>query len=104
MLLKEYITKYRIDPVRFAVDCEVSPASMYNYLNGSRKPHQSAAERIEKNSDKLVSVIELRGKDDRDKRRRKDDYYASCVATPCDKTSDLHGFTKENAYRTQNET
>jgi len=66
VLLKEYLTKYRINPVEFAVRCKVSPASVYLYLKG-RKPHQKIAEMIERQSDGLVTVFELRGKDKRTK-------------------------------------
>lgn len=73
MLLTEYIKKYKINPVKFAVDCECSPATIYNALRGGKKMYQSIAERIEKMSDNLVTVKELRGEDDRDKRRKRDD-------------------------------
>lgn len=68
MKLKDYFEKYKIDPVEFAVKCKISPASIYLYLRG-RRPHQSLAEAIEKESDGLVTVMELRGKDDRQKRK-----------------------------------
>lgn len=67
MKLNEYLSKYRINPVEFAVRCKVSPASVYLYLKG-RKPHQKIAERIEQESDGLVTVSELRGKDKRIKK------------------------------------
>lgn len=70
MRLKEYLSKYRINPVEFAVRCQVSPASIYLYLKG-RKPHQKIAEKIENQSDGLVTVLELRGKDKRVKKGRK---------------------------------
>lgn len=66
MKLKEYFDKYKINPVEFAVRCRLSPASIYLYLKG-RQPHQKTAEIIEKESDGLVSVKELRGTDDRQK-------------------------------------
>ncbi len=66
MELKDYFTKYRIHPVEFAVRCRISPASVYLYLRG-RKPNQRTAQAIEKESDGLVSVLELRGKDKRKK-------------------------------------
>ncbi len=66
MKLKDYFTKYRIHPVEFAVRCKISPASVYLYLRG-RKPNQKTAEAIEKESDGLVSVLELREKDKRKK-------------------------------------
>ncbi len=66
MQLKEYLEKYRIHPVEFAVRCRISPASVYLYLKG-RKPNQKTAEAIEDQSDGLVTVMELRGKDKRKK-------------------------------------
>jgi predicted transcriptional regulator len=73
MLLKQYIEKYKIDPVKFALDCNIRPSSIYSYLNGKRKPLQKKAEMIEKMSDGLVTVKELRGKDDRERRKRLED-------------------------------
>lgn len=66
MKLKDFLEKYRIHPVEFAVRCGISPASVYLYLKG-RKPNQRTAEIIEKESDGVVSVLELRGKDKRNK-------------------------------------
>ena len=66
MKLKDFLEKYRIHPVEFAVRCKISPASIYLYLKG-RKPHQRTAERIEKASDGVVSVMELRDEDQRKK-------------------------------------
>lgn len=64
MKLKEFLTKYRIHPVEFAVRCKISPASIYLYLKG-QKPNQRTAEAIERESDGLVSVMEMRDKDKR---------------------------------------
>lgn len=69
MKLEEYLSKYRINPVEFAVRCKVSPASIYLYLKG-RKPHQKTAEAIERQSDGLVTVLELRGEDNRIKKSK----------------------------------
>lgn len=68
MQLKEFIQKYKIDPVMFGIKCGIRPSTMYNYLGGYRKPLQKKAEAIERESDGLVTVMELRGKDDRKKR------------------------------------
>lgn len=61
MKLKEYLEKYRIKPVEFAVRCGISPASVYAYLGGKAKPHKSTAKRMEKETDGLVKVEELIG-------------------------------------------
>jgi predicted transcriptional regulator len=66
MKLKDFLEKYRIHPVEFAVRCRISPASIYLYLRG-RTPNQKTAEIIERESDGLVSVLEMRGKDKRKK-------------------------------------
>ena len=66
MTLKEYMTKYRMDVLKFAYECGVPYSSMWSYISGKHKPRQRVAERIEITSDKLVTVKELRGKDDRD--------------------------------------
>jgi len=80
MQLKNYLEKYRIHPVEFAVRCGISPASIYFYLKG-RKPNQKTAEVIEEQSDGLVTVMELRGKDKRKKNSEENDftYPALCV-------------------------
>jgi DNA-binding transcriptional regulator YdaS (Cro superfamily) len=65
MTLKEYLTKYRIPVPEFAHRSRINPSSVWHYFAGRRKPNQRTAERIERASDGLVSVKELRGKDDR---------------------------------------
>lgn len=65
MTLKEYLKKNGIHPVEFAVKCRLSPATVYAYLNGSSKPHQKTAEKIEILTNYQVTVKELRGWDDR---------------------------------------
>lgn len=65
MKLEEFIKKYKIDPVKFALECDCRPTSMYCYMRGTRKPLQDRAEKIEAKSDGLVTVFELRGKDER---------------------------------------
>lgn len=71
MDLKFYLSKYRIPPTEFAARCGVCVASIHNYIAKSRIPRQKIAEKIEKISDGLVTVKELRGKDDREKKRTK---------------------------------
>lgn len=65
MYLRDFVAKYNIDPVRLALECGVCPASIYAYLAGRRVPYQKTAEKIEAVCDGLVTVLELRGRDDR---------------------------------------
>lgn len=67
MTLKDYLTKYRISVEEFAYRICLSSSSLWHYFSGRRKPTQKTAERIEKESDGLVTVQELRGKDARKK-------------------------------------
>jgi hypothetical protein len=76
MLLREYFNKYKIDMTKFAAKCDTDVQSLYAYMRGAYKPNQRTAEAIEKESDGLVAVWELRGKDDRHK-KRKAEYNAS---------------------------
>lgn len=71
MILKEFVRKYKIDLVRFSIECGSRPSSLYQYMSGKRVPRQEIAENIEKASDGLVTVREQRGCDDRDKRLQK---------------------------------
>lgn len=66
MLLKEYIINYRRMKVEeFSVLCGISAASLWHYFSGKRRPTQKNAEWIEKLTDGLVTVIDLRGEDAR---------------------------------------
>ena len=67
MHLKEYLSKYRISVEEFAVRSTLSASSLWHYFSGRRRPTQKTAERIEKISDGLVTVKELRGSDARKK-------------------------------------
>jgi hypothetical protein len=72
MTLDEYVTKYRIDITCFSALCGIPYSTMWTYITGKHKPNQSRAEVIEAQSDKLVSVKEMRrGRDDRERRRRR---------------------------------
>lgn len=73
MLLRDYLEKYKPNMTKFAASCDTDIQSIYAYKNGNWKPKQPVAERIEKQTDGLVTVMELRGKDDRTKRRKTDD-------------------------------
>jgi predicted transcriptional regulator len=72
MKLKEYVQYFKIQPIRMAYECNMASASIYAYIEGKRKPHQKNAEKIEKNTKGLVTVMELRGQDDRLKVKEKD--------------------------------
>jgi len=67
MKLKTYLEKYDIKPIEFAVECGISIAAVYFYMNGKKRPHQKTAERIEYVTRGQVTVKDLRGKDDRNK-------------------------------------
>lgn len=69
MTLKEYLDNRFDSPMSLAFRCELTIASIYNYLSGKRKPYQWAAERIEKETGGRVTVEELRGKDERRRSR-----------------------------------
>lgn len=69
MILEKYLTKYRIGVTEFAKRCDRNPSLIWHYLSGRRKPNQTTAEVIEKESDGLVTVFEQRGKDDRETER-----------------------------------
>jgi hypothetical protein len=65
MKLRDYIKKYKLSVTKFAADCEVPYSTMYTYINEKAHPRQDAAERIERISDGCVTVMEVRGRDDR---------------------------------------
>ncbi len=67
MKLKEYLEKYKIKPIEFAVQCNIAISALYFYMSGKRIPYQKTAERIEYETRGRVTVKELRGKDDREK-------------------------------------
>lgn len=65
MQLRDYLTKYQISVAEFARRTGVTDRCIWHYLAGRRKPQQDTAEKIEKETDGLCTVLELRGKDDR---------------------------------------
>jgi hypothetical protein len=65
MKLADFIKKYKIVGTEFASTCGITYGALGHYIYGRRKPTQSIAEKIEKESDGLVTVRELRGKDAR---------------------------------------
>jgi len=90
MKLKEFVVKYKIDLVKFSLECGSRPSSLYQYMSGKRVPRQKIAEAIEKASDGLVTVREQRGIDDRDKRLQKINEFArNLEQISCGMDSDL---------------
>lgn len=67
MKLKEFFAKYKYSKELLAVKCQISYPAIMQYLQGKRIPRQKVAERIEKETDGLVTVLDLRGTDDRKK-------------------------------------
>lgn len=65
MTLKEYIRNFKLPITGFAFRCGLSVSSLTHYMNGTRKPRQKPAEAIERESGGRVTVLELRGTDDR---------------------------------------
>lgn len=65
MNLKEFFDRHNINATKFAAKCDTTVAALYFYMQDKRKPRQKIAERIEEESHGLVTVMELRGKDDR---------------------------------------
>jgi DNA-binding transcriptional regulator YdaS (Cro superfamily) len=61
MKLKDYFFRERIDPIAFAVSIDVSPTTIYRYMNGGR-PHFKTAVKIEKETKGKVTVEDMRGK------------------------------------------
>lgn len=65
MKLKDYLNKYRISVEEFAYRSDLSATTLWFYFSGKRRPTQRNAEKIERLSDGLVTVFELRGEDAR---------------------------------------
>jgi transcriptional regulator with XRE-family HTH domain len=63
--LRWYLDKYRITIAEFAFRCGISKQTLHNYFSGKRTASQRIAEIIEFQTDGLVSVFDIRGKDDR---------------------------------------
>ncbi len=68
MTLKEYLSKYKISMTEFAFRSGISIAALYNYKDGRRTPDQKMAEKIERETGGRVTVMQLRGKDERIKK------------------------------------
>lgn len=71
MTLQEFLDNFHIHPQELAFRCGISLASVYNYLGGYNIPSQRIAERIELETNSRVTVKELRGKDDRENKKRR---------------------------------
>lgn len=63
MKLRDYIKSNGISVVFFAKKVGVSPCSIFNYFNGSRRPHIFRAKFIQEITDGQVTVEDLRGKE-----------------------------------------
>jgi len=70
MNLKDYFAKYRVSKEEFAVRVGISFGAIANYLRGYRRPTQAIAQRIERETGGRVTVMTLRGKDDRVKKAK----------------------------------
>lgn len=65
MTIREYIKTFKQPITGFAFRCGLSVSSLTHYMKGTRKPRQKLAEAIERETGGRVTVLELRGKDDR---------------------------------------
>jgi ribosome-binding protein aMBF1 (putative translation factor) len=65
MKFKEFFETCGINKTKLAADLELNLNTIYGYMSGKWKPSQEAAERIEKYTGGRVTVMEMRGKDDR---------------------------------------
>lgn len=65
MKLEQYLDKYRISVDEFSKRTGVQKKSLWHYLAGRRRPSQKSAEAIERESDGLVTVKEMRRYDAR---------------------------------------
>lgn len=64
MDLKHYIVQYRRMSVEeFAIKLGVSSSTLWQYFSGVRRPTHKRAEKIQKLTDGLVTVKDLRGED-----------------------------------------
>lgn len=64
MKIEEYLKKYRITKVEFAKRLGVNKSTVWNYISGRTRPTVSMAKKIDKESDGLITIKELRGDDD----------------------------------------
>lgn len=60
MKLKDYLKKYKITIPEFAKRTDMSPNTLASYMCGWRQPSLKTAKRIEKESDGVVKVADMR--------------------------------------------
>ncbi len=60
MKLKDYLRKYKITVREFADRVDVGSSTIASYLGGWRQPSSRRAKRIEKESDGVVKVADVR--------------------------------------------
>jgi hypothetical protein len=90
MKLREFFAKYKLDRTKCASDCGIPYPTFMSYFYEKHKPKQAVAELLEAWTDKLVTVFEMRGKDDRIKRREALHDSGSSVPASCDEASTIH--------------
>jgi hypothetical protein len=89
MKFEDFMAKYKPNIKKFASSCNITRMACYNYLNKKRIPRQDIAEKIEKETDGLVSVLELRGIDDRYARAKR--RYNKCKGSIADVRGENQG-------------
>lgn len=70
MKLRDYLSKYKITIVEFAKRTDMSLCAYSCYLNGTRRPSLKTARIIERETDGLVTIAELRGKEKPRKKKK----------------------------------
>ena len=66
MKLKEFLQKYHFTYERVAKHCGISPTTIWKCADKDHKPSQKVALKLETFTKGLVTVKELRGRDDRE--------------------------------------
>lgn len=66
MKLKDFVKKYKMTSQKFCAGTGISHSTYWNLMAEKNSPFQKTAEAIEKFTKGLVTVKELRGKDDRE--------------------------------------
>jgi hypothetical protein len=98
MKLREFFDKYKLPKTKFAAELDMHFTVLWRYITGTRRPRQARAEQIEKKTDGLVTVFELRGTDDRQKRREKEEQVpgegSSSLVRAQDEASAIRGDTQ----------
>lgn len=68
MTLKEYLQQTGLNIAYLSLTSGLGYSTLYGYVAGTARPHQRNAERLEKVTGGKVTVMDLRGKDDRKKK------------------------------------